>query len=282
MRRRSLLGGVALAAQAQTQPQAAEGLRTMSYNILACLGFPETDKNRERFRAMAPQQLMRMAHELLLYRPDLVTFSESVVQTNAERMAAAMGMNVAWFPPGVPSFKGYPIGFPGTVLTRHKILESQNAPGNTDPELYTRHWGRAVIRTASEEIVVHSGHLNPHKSEIRMKEIDGMLRVMEQDQKPGRSILLQGDLNHRPEAPEYQRWVQAGFVDTFAAKGVGQPFTSSPIAPKGRIDYIWVHGPLAARLSEARCLFEGAFRTNPDDPQSVALSDHLPVMAVFG
>ena len=280
MRRRMLLGGgaAALAALAQTQ----SGLRTMSYNILACLGYPETEKNRERFRAMAPQQPMRMAQELLLYRPDLVTFSESVPQGTAERIGSAMGMNVAWFPPGIPSFKGYPIGFPGTVLTRHKILESQNAPGSTDAELYTRHWGRAVILTESEEIVVHTGHLNPHKSEIRMKEIDGMLRVMEKDQKSGRSILFQGDLNHRPEAPEYERWVKAGLVDTFAAKGVGQAFTSSPITPKGRIDFIWVCGPLAGRLVKARCLFEGNFRTNLEDPQSVALSDHLPVMAVFG
>ena len=34
-------------------------------------------------------------------------------------------------------------------------------------------------------------------------------------------------------------------------------------------------------LTEARCLFEGGFRTNPDDLQSVALSDHLPVLAAF-
>ena len=109
-----------------------------------------------------------------------------------------------------------------------------------------------------------------------------MLAVIEKDQKSDRSLLLQGDLNHRTTAPEYQRWVKAGLVDTFAAKGIGQEFTSSAIAPQARIDYIWVYGPLAARLTEARGLFEGAFRTNPEDPQSVALSDHLPVIAVFG
>jgi len=231
---------------------------------------------------MAPQQPSRMAQELQLYGPDIITFSESVTEATAKVIAAAMRMNFSWFPPGVPSYKGYPIGFPGTVMTRYKILESQNAPGNKDPELYTRHWGRAVIESATEQIVVHSGHLNPHKSEIRMREIDGMLRVMESDQKSGRSLLFQGDLNHRPDTPEYERWVKAGFVDSFAAKGAGQPFTSSSITPRGRIYYIWVFGPLARRLQEAHCLFEGAFRTNPDDPQSIALSDHLPVIAVFG
>lgn len=277
MLRRHFLAA-ALAAQTQNSP----GLRTISYNILACLGYPETDANRGRFRAMAPQQPERMAHELQLYRPDIVTFSESVTEATAKAIATAMDMNFAWFPPGVPSYKGYPIGFPGTILTRFKILESQNAPGNKDPELYTRHWGRAVIQTGAEELIVHTGHLNPHKSEIRIREIEGMLAVMEKDQRSGKSILFQGDLNHRPDSPEYERWVKAGFVDSFAAKGVGQPFTSNSVTPRGRIDYIWVFGPLAHRLNEARCLFEGAFRTNPEDPHSVALSDHLPVMAVFG
>ena len=277
MLRRHFLAA-ALASQAQTLP----GLRSISYNILACLGYPENDANRGRFRAMAPQQPERMAHELQLYSPDVVTFSESVSEETAKVIASAMRMNFSWFPPGVPSFKGYPIGFPGTIMTRHKILESQNAPGNKDSELYTRHWGRAVIQTGTEEIVVHTGHLNPHKSETRMREIDGMLAVMEKDQKSGRSILFQGDLNHRPDTPEYQRWAAAGFVDSFLARGTGQPFTSNSISPRGRIDYIWVYGPLIQRLKEARCLFEGAFRTNPEDPQSVALSDHLPVMAVFG
>jgi hypothetical protein len=39
---------------------------------------------------------------------------------------------------------------------------------------------------------------------------------------------------------------------------------------------------VAARLSECRVLYEGAFRTWPDDARSFALSDHLPVMAAFG
>lgn len=40
-------------------------------------------------------------------------------------------------------------------------------------------------------------------------------------------------------------------------------------------------GPISKRLKSAKVLFEGAFRTNPDDPTSYALSDHVPVLAVF-
>ncbi len=53
------------------------------------------------------------------------------------------------------------------------------------------------------------------------------------------------------------------------------------MAPGIRLDYFWVGGPLGKRLQSARVLNDGAFRTNPADPASFALSDHLPVMAKF-
>ena len=98
----------------------------------------------------------------------------------------------------------------------------------------------------------------------------------------GRDMILQGDLNHLPDGPEYQRWVNAGLIDSIAAKGTGENrFSINSIAPTKYIDYIWSHGTLSERLKECRVLFEGAFRTNPDDPKSFALSDHIPVLAVF-
>ena len=105
---------------------------------------------------------------------------------------------------------------------------------------------------------------------------------MAADLKNERSLLFQGDLNHEPDGPEYDRWKTAGLVDTFAARGVGRPLTIPSTTPRKRIDYVWAHGPIAARVKECRVLFEGPFRTNPDDPRSFALSDHIPVMATFG
>ena len=150
-----------------------------------------------------------------------------------------------------------------------------------DAELFTRHWGRATITTPQEEISFFSGHLNPHKQEIRMREIDEMLAVMGPALQAGGSVLFHGDLNHRPDTPEYKRWIDAGLIDSFGQKGVGQPNTASSVNPRGRIDYVWVAGPLAKRLQECRVLYEGAFRTYTDDSTSFALSDHLPVMADF-
>ncbi|MCW5966102.1 MAG: endonuclease/exonuclease/phosphatase family protein [Bryobacterales bacterium] len=273
-----------LAAQAAVQAAAqtrAGGLTSIAYNVLACLGFPRTRDNEQRFNRTQPQQPERMALELLLYEPDLVSFCESVTEEVAKRIAGRLGMTYAYFPPGVASYQGYPIGFPGTIFTKHRIVESQNAPGRSSPELYTRHWGSARVVAHDEEMFVFSAHLHPNDEQIREREISGILREIEKAMKTGRSVLFQGDLNHRPDGKEYRRWVDAGLVDTFAAKGAGPAYTSSPIEPTARIDYIWCFGPISARLREARCLFEGSFRTNPADPQSVALSDHLPVIAAF-
>jgi endonuclease/exonuclease/phosphatase family metal-dependent hydrolase len=64
--------------------------------------------------------------------------------------------------------------------------------------------------------VVHSAHLYPFPDgEVRLREIKEMLASMQADLKAGRSMLLMGDLNHRPLPPEYKLWTDAGWIDTF-------------------------------------------------------------------
>ena len=96
------------------------------------------------------------------------------------------------------------------------------------------------------------------------------------------SVLLLGDLNHTPAMPEHALLINAGWADSFVAAGKGDGFTINSDKSTRRIDYVLAQGPVAKHVFESRPLFEGAFRTNPDDPESFALSDHLPQMAVFG
>ncbi|MCH8978641.1 MAG: endonuclease/exonuclease/phosphatase family protein [Armatimonadetes bacterium] len=254
------------------------GLRTITYNVLACRGYPTTDDNRAVLRAARKQMPARIALELALYEPDVVTFQESPSKSVVAEIADRMGMNHTYFPRG----------FPGTVITRFEITESTNKPlaaGVTTDDvkgLFTRHWGRAVLKTDDGDLVIYSVHMHPGNVQTREREVTQMLAAMSADIESGRDMILQGDLNHLPDGPEYQRWVDAGLVDSIAAKGVGENrFSINSIAPTRYIDYIWSHGPLANRLTECRVLFEGAFRTNTDDPTSFALSDHIPVLAVF-
>ncbi|MCH8823563.1 MAG: endonuclease/exonuclease/phosphatase family protein [Planctomycetes bacterium] len=278
-------GGTALASTLRPMPIASAivprlsttALRTITYNILACRGFKLTDDNRAILSKARKQIPARIALELALYEPDIVTFQESPAKSVVADIANRMGMNHTYF-------RG---GFPGAVISRFEITESTNkplAPG-TDPDdvkgLFTRHWGRAVLKTDDDDLVVYSVHMHPGQPDIREKEVTQMLAAMDADLTSNRSIILQGDLNHTPDGPEYQRWVEAGLRDAFAAKGTGDGFSIPSTEPRKKIDYVWAHGPLADRLTECSVLFEGDFRTNPQDPKSFALSDHIPVLAVF-
>ena len=260
---------------AENQAPPPPGFLTITYNVLACQGWPQRKSNRTRIEAARAHMPERLGLELALYKPDLVSLAEAPEEEAVARIARVLDMAYVY----------YPGGFPGALLTRHRIVESANYSFQSvelaDNELFSRHCGRALLETPIGEIAVYNAHLNPHRHEIRMREIAAILTTMEDDLDADRSILMQGDLNHKPDQPEYKQWIGAGMLDAFAAKGTGPDGTVTSTTPRARIDYVWLHGPIAGRLTECRTLFEGAFRTNPDDPASFALSDHLPVVANF-
>ena len=175
--------------------------------------------------------------------------------------------------------------WPGTLLSKFEITESKNAPtkGERPKELFTRHWGRATIKLPNgDPLIVHSAHLYPTADPtIRLKEIRAMIESMKLDLDAGRSMLLIGDLNHGPDTEEYNLWIGAGWVDTFAEVGEGEGLTIKADMPKYRIDYVMAAGPIAEQVIESRPLFEGSFRLNINDKESFALSDHLPQFAAF-
>lgn len=175
--------------------------------------------------------------------------------------------------------------WPGALLTRFEIVDSANVPllrGPRPDDLFTRHWGKAVVQGPGEaSIVVHSLHLHPNDTAIRQREIAAVLDSTEADVGAGRSVLVLGDLNHTPATPEYDMWIDSGWVDTFAETGEGDGYTIRADNPDRRIDYVLANGLIGKLVVESRPLFEGAFRAHPDDPKSFALSDHLPQLAIF-
>lgn len=276
--------GLASRASAQTGGTGPRGLTSISYNILACRGYPETDENRERIVRARETMTTRFALELRLYQPDIVTFQESPDEATVAAIADEMDMHYAYFPGGWPGNDDWPGGFPGTIMSRFPIVEKENCPlaeGARPDDLFTRHWCRAVLETDSGRLPVFSAHLHPSDAAVREREVTEILKVLQPHLDAGAAFLFQGDLNHAPDGPEYARWNDAGLTDTYAAKGAGVDVSVPSTEPRSRIDYIWAHGAMAGTLAEARILFEGQFRTNPDDPKSFALSDHIPVLARF-
>lgn len=250
-------------------------LTTIAYNILKCTGWPPT-MSAKRLGNVKQQIPQRLALELAAYKPDIVNFSEAPTESVVRRIAEQLGMNHVYFRSGQD--------WPGAILTRFDILEHRNFPlarGRRPKDLFTRHWGRALLRTNFGDLAVHSAHLHPANPVWRKLEVDEVIKSVTLDIEAGRSVLLQGDMNHTPKWPSYAHWIKAGLTDTQAAADNGDKPTINAHKPRIRIDYVFAAGPIAGHVDHARCLFEGAFRTNPDDPLSYALSDHLPVLASF-
>lgn len=251
-------------------------LRVIAYNIYALNGWPH-ERNLAKQAVANGQMAKRLAMELALHDPDIINFSESPKEELTKEVAELLGMNHVRFPSGG--------NWPGTLLSKFEILESQNAPvkGGSPKELFTRHWGRATVKLPGDDpLIVRSAHLYPVADPtIRLKEIRAMIESMKPDLDSGKSMLLIGDLNHGPDTDEYKLWIDAGWVDTFAKIGKGEGPTFKSDIPEWRIDYVMAAGPIAERVVESRPLFEGAFRLNIDDNESFALSDHLPQLAVF-
>ncbi|QDV81655.1 endonuclease/exonuclease/phosphatase family protein [Planctomycetes bacterium TBK1r] len=256
--------------------QQAKPLRVIAYNIFKLTGWPSQRKSAQQAVANG-QMAKRLAMELALHDPDIINFSESPNEELTQEVAELLGMNHIRFPSGG--------NWPGTLLSKFKIIESQNAPlkGERPKEIFTRHWGRATVEMpADEPLIVHSAHLFPTADPtVRLREIRAMIESMKPDLDAGKSMLLIGDLNHGPGTDEFKLWMDAGWMDTFAKVGKGDGFTIRSDIPQWRIDYVFAAGPIAERVVESRPLFEGAFRLNLDEDGSFALSDHLPQLAVF-
>ena len=253
-----------------------EPLRVIAYNIYGLTGWPK-DAMLAKQAVAKGQMANRLAMELALYEPDIINFSESPTEALTKEVAELLGMHHVRFPSGG--------NWPGTLLSKFEITDSQNAPtkGLRPQALFTRHWGRATLRLANGDwLIVHSAHLHPSVDPaIRLREVRAMIDSMKPDIEAGKSMLLIGDLNHTPDSDEHRLWMEAGWIDTFAQVGQGDGPTIKADTPQRRIDYVMAAGLIAELASESRLLFEGAFRLNINDKESFALSDHLPQLAVF-
>jgi endonuclease/exonuclease/phosphatase family metal-dependent hydrolase len=249
-------------------------ITTISYNVQAFKGYPRTDDTQFKLDDVHSQMAERVALELALYKPDIVTFQEAPTEEEVKKVADKLDMAYTYFSGG----------FPGAVLTRFTIVNAQNCPlaMKTEPgELFSRHWGTALLKTPEEEIRLYSAHLHPSDDAIRIREVEEVLKVMERNSEETSNFIFQGDLNHEPIQEEYRMWIDHGLKDCYMTKGVEQRDTIKSTFPNRTVDYIWVNQGLSERLLRCRVLFEGNFRTNPLDARSFALSDHLPVMAEF-
>ena len=289
----------------QSAPERPQPLRVITYNVHAWGPVATTDAGKRRLRKIQSrgQLLQRLALELQLHEPDVVALQEAHSEARVKELAALMGMNYAYFPGGWKG-KGWREGISGAILSRPKILARENRP-SIDPEiaqdkLFSRCLGRVVIEHDKQQVAIYCAHMLPSwkgTTPIREAEIRALTVATNKDLQAGRSVIVMGDMNHDSDAPEYRLWAKAGLADTVLIK----PVPSSPVpssrgiqlpkekaqltcpsdGPKERIDFIFVAGPLRARLHRAYALHEGAFLVRETLGSPFALSDHIPVFAEF-
>lgn len=259
------------------------GFRTISYNVLAFRGYPNTRTTQSRIKECHARHPELAAKALAAFSPDIVTLQEGPPEEDVARFAKALDMQYAYFPGGWEGDETYPGGFPGAIVTRFEIEESENRPSTGAPHdaaLFTRHSGRAKLATPFGQLHVVSTHLHASEHETRMHEAAAMIDLIARLRESG-PVLLQGDLNHRPEDSEYALWIEAGLIDIGKQMGIGNKPTSTSVRPAKRIDYIWATPELAKTAQRAMVLDTTPFTPERGDSSSYALSDHLPVMAEF-
>jgi endonuclease/exonuclease/phosphatase family metal-dependent hydrolase len=108
-------------------------------------------------------------------------------------------------------------------------------------------------------LLVYNTHLQ-HTSET--ERIAQVVRIRELIGTPNESLLLLGDLNATPDAPEIAE-ITKDLTDTWLEAGVGSGYTYAAAGPTKRIDYV---------LSSAGIVTRTAAVVTTDS------SDHLPVV----
>lgn len=145
-------------------------------------------------------------------------------------------------------------------------------------------------RETGTSLALATTHLSPYPRNIRVRtmQLEKMLRFLKKQRADWH--ILGGDFNFRPDSPEYQMMLQAGYRDAEMLAGSGNlggqtgpapdPFSGtttwpedSPFfdhsEPPGKIDYIWARPAgenREARVTDFQVLFE-------------SFSDHYPVRA---
>ncbi|MBP7686388.1 MAG: endonuclease/exonuclease/phosphatase family protein [Thermoflexales bacterium] len=132
------------------------------------------------------------------------------------------------------------------ILSRYPIKAVQYfAMPNNEAVRPTRGYVVAMIEVGDQTlnlIVTHLHHVE-EDSALRVPQVQAIIATWAKRA----GMVLVGDLNATPEAPEMQLLRDAGLIDSFTEAGTGEGFTYASNRPFQRIDYIYHSADLTAR-----------------------------------
>jgi endonuclease/exonuclease/phosphatase family metal-dependent hydrolase len=247
-------------APAQAAPSAPDRpLRVMSFNIHAGIG----EDDRLDLDRVAGVIRDSGADVVGLQEVDRHWSARSDFVDQASALARALRMNVVYganldldpLQPGEPRRQ-----YGTAILSQTPILDSENTllprTGNLEQRGLLR--ARTVVRGVP--LQVYNTHLQHNSAAERQLQADAIRDIVGT---PDESVVLLGDLNAVPEAPEIAT-ILTSLVDAWERAGIGNGYTISADNPTRRIDYVMTSEDVVAR--SAAVLTTDA-------------SDHLPVVA---
>jgi endonuclease/exonuclease/phosphatase family metal-dependent hydrolase len=123
---------------------------------------------------------------------------------------------------------------------------------------------RARINVRGVPLLFYNTHLQHNDAAERVAQAQAIRQLIGT---PQDSVILLGDLNATPDAPEIRTLVE-DLVDSWEEAGVGVGYTIPSENPNRRIDYILQSSDVVARTVAV-----------VTSPLAVSASDHLPVVA---
>ena len=266
-------------------------LRVLTYNIHNFRGYPE-DLGTEKWNAMLPgkrdsrEKLDLQLGALGMLDAHIASLQECFHDKQLQlQLIDQLGYKASFFP------ASYHRHCAGATLSRYPLIDSVNL---TFMELYgvkaslnkseflapmKRFLGRSLVRLpGGQEILVYGGHYEPASE----NELALVKQIYQIDRALQRPMIWMGDLNIERSHPLYSWFKKIGLVDGFMYLNL--PHTTTSLKgdrSRGGIDYIFCTPDIANRLESIEVVSRGPVTLDPNDQDSVASSDHFPVLAVF-
>jgi endonuclease/exonuclease/phosphatase family metal-dependent hydrolase len=252
-------------------------MRIGTYNIYGLRGYPETEAASVIGDAESPAAASHFQGVFRALACDILALQEGVSHRHMQRIALAIGCNLATFPS--------PLHWPGHLLIRYPIQESRvfsHASLHASAQPFSRVAGAACLELPDRaRMWVFVVHLHPSVPELRAAEAaivrTQALRLLADAD----HVVVLGDFNCELHEPVHRELQSLGFVNAMAAAGGGIAPTHPALGGAAyAIDHIYLSPSLRQGLTRAEVIqSEGFFSHEPHRGGLWVHSDHLPVVA---
>lgn len=265
-------------------------LRVMSFNVRVVVGVDDGVNSWGRRAEINAKVIER-------YAPDLIGFQElqpphwesyeRLLPTLLPRYGRVLGVPYNNHEPKY----AYPSIF--WRSDRFELVDEGAFWLSSTPQEHSRGWDAVHVRSATwarlrprrtqgRDFVILNTHLDNHGVEARTNSAELIIRRMAQISHPDEPVIITGDFNSNPDAPPCQRFIAAGYQDTYEMVRGVQPaytyheFTGDHIddVDKRRIDWILLRDDnLSLKVKEADII--------RDAQPPIYPSDHFPIVTEF-